>query len=339
VFRALTVRPLSVLVGCVTAARALTVAFACMLAGSASAQWLEAEEPIMGTRVHAELWHDDPDAGQALLARVMAEMRRVEAAYSPYREDSELSRLNREGGRGWVTSSAEMIELLSLSAKVSRLTDGAFDVTFASVGRYYDYRAGRRPADEELARALEAINYEHVEIDARHQRVRFRHPLVYVDLGGIAKGWAVDRCIALLAAAGVRQATVSAGGDSRILGDRRGQPWTVGVRDPRDEDGVAVLLPLVDTAVSTSGDYERFFMEDGVRYHHILDPATGESARGSMSVTIIGPEAAFTDALSTSVFVLGPQAGIELVNRLPGIDAVIIDADGRMHYSSELAPP
>ena len=103
-------------------------------------------------------------------------------------------------------------------------------------------------------------------------RVRFRHPGVYVDLGGIAKGYAVDRCIEIIRRAGLDQASVSAGGDSRILGDRRGQPWTVGMRDPRNEDRVVVLLPLEDTAVSTSGDYERYFEEDGVRYHHILDP-------------------------------------------------------------------
>ena len=132
---------------------------------------------------------------------------------------------------------------------------------------------------------------------------------------------------------------MSAGGDSYILGDRRGRPWTVGVRDPRNADAMAVVLPLTDTAVSTSGDYERFFEEDGVRYHHILDPATGDSARDSMSVTILGERTVLTDALSTSVFVLGPEAGLELVNRLPGIDAIIIDAAGRMSYSDDLVDP
>ena len=167
--------------------------------------------------------------------------------------------------------------------------------------------------------------------------MRFAHPLVYIDLGGIAKGYAVDRCISIIRTAGIDQAAVAAGGDSRIIGDRRGQPWTVGVRDPRDDQSMAVLLPLVDTAVSTSGDYERFFVEDGVRYHHILDPRTGDSARQSWSVTILGPEATFTDALSTSVFVLGPERGLELVNRLNGIDAIIIDAQGQLLYSQDLA--
>ena len=179
-------------------------------------------------------------------------------------------------------------------------------------------------------------------MDPGQLKVRFTHPLVYIDLGGIAKGYAVDRCIELLADAGISQASVAAGGDSRILGDRGGEPWTVGIQDPRQEE-MAVLLPLVDTAVSTSGDYERFFEEDGVRYHHILDPRTGDSARDSWSVTILGPDATFTDGLSTSVFVLGPERGLALIDRLPGVDAIIIDSAGQLRYSADLleaaAPP
>jgi len=319
--------------------RWLLVLLLASLAHSAGAAWHSDTQPIMGTRVHAELWHEDAEAGAALLAEVMAEMRRIEQRYSPYVEDSALSRLNREAPAGWTAVDGEMLELLEESRRVAELTDGAFDITYASVGRYYDYREGVRPDDAQLAAAIEAIDYRHVDIDAVNGRVRYRRPEVYVDLGGIAKGYAVDRCIDLLRAAGVTQATVSAGGDSYILGDRGGRPWTVGVRDPRDADAMAVVLPLTDTAVSTSGDYERFFEEDGVRYHHILDPSTGESARGSMSVTILGERTVLTDALSTSVFVLGPDAGLELIDGLPGIDAIVIDAAGRMRYSEGLVAP
>ena len=304
--------------------------------------WHDVTEPIMGTRIHAELKTEDPALGRALLDQVLAEMRRIESAYSPYIQESELSRLNREAGKGWVTTTAEMVDLLQKSAQISRMTGGAFDITYASVGRYYDYREGQRPDDEAIAEALAAINYEFVEVDPAARRVRFAHPLVYIDLGGIAKGYAVDRCIELLEKAGITQASVAAGGDSRIIGDRDGEPWTVGIQDPREEE-MAVLLPLVDTAVSTSGDYERFFEEDGVRYHHILDPRTGDSARDSWSVTILGPEATFTDGLSTSVFVLGPERGLALIDRLPGVDAIIIDAEGELRYSADLleaaAPP
>lgn len=302
----------------------------------AVAEWFSDTQPIMGTRVHVELWHADPEAGQAALDAAMAEMRRVDAAFSPYRDNSELSVLNRDAGQGAVPVSDEMLLLLDRSAAMSRRTGGAFDVTYASVGRFYDYRAGVTPDDDQLSAAVAAIDYRYVEVDRVAQAVRYRHPEVYVDLGGIAKGHAVDRAIELLVAAGIDQAMVAAGGDSRIVGDRRGQPWTVGVQHPRDPTEMAVLLPLTDTAVSTSGDYERYFERDGIRYHHILDPTTGDSARELRSVTILGPETTFTDALSTSVFVMGAERGLELIDSMPGIDAIIIDGDGRLHYSEDL---
>ena len=283
----------------------------------------------MGTRVHVELWHTDAEQGKALVAAVMDEMRRIEQAYSPYIEDSELSLLNRDAPRGSVRVSDELFDLLTRSAAVSELTGGAFDVTYASVGRYYDYREREQPDAATFERAVDAIDYRHVVLDPVKKTVRFDDPRVYVDLGGIAKGYAVDTSIAQLLAAGVSHASVSAGGDSRIVGDRRGKPWTVGVRNPRNENEMSVILPLIDTAVSTSGDYERFFEEDGVRFHHILDPTTGRSADGAMSVTILGSEATLTDALSTSVFVLGPERGIALIDTLPGVDAIVIDSARR----------
>jgi len=315
---------------------ALIALLSVLLAAPAGAQWYEDTQPIMGTRVHAELWAEDPDHAADLLAQVMTEMRRIEQTFSPYIETSELSRINRDAPLGWVDASDEMLDLLAKSYRVSELTAGAFDITYASVGRYYDYRKGSRPSDTLIEATLDAIDYRHVKIDWQTRQVHFTHPAVYIDLGGIAKGHAVDRCIELLARQGVTEASVSAGGDSRILGDRRGEPWRIGIADPRDKEAVTVLLPLLDTAVSTSGDYERYYEHDGVRYHHILDPTTGDSARESMSVTILGPEATLTDALSTSVFVMGPDKGMELIDQLDGIDAIIIAADGRMRYSADL---
>ena len=314
----------------------LILLVASFVSTTAVAQWHSDTQSIMGTRVHAEIWQEDAAAGQRILAEIMAEMRRVDAAFSTFVDTSELSLLNREAGKGWMRVSDELFDLLRKSRKISDLTGGAFDITYASAGRYYDYRAGERPDDRTLTKALAAINYRYVELDEKTGSVRFAHPGVYVDLGGIAKGYAVDRCAAILAREGIKQGTISAGGDSRIVGDRRGKPWTVGIRDPRREDAMVALLPLVDTAVSTSGDYERFFEENGIRYHHILDPSTGDSARDTQSVTILGEDATFTDALSTSVFVLGPVEGLKLIDRLPGIDGIVIDAEGVMRYSAEL---
>jgi thiamine biosynthesis lipoprotein len=307
-----------------------------LLAASAHGQWFEQSRAIMGTSIHVEIWHEDPAQAAELLNEVMDIMHGIDDAFSPYKPDSQLSVVNQHAGQNWVEISPQFLDLLTKSHHMSQLTGGAFDITYASVGRYYDYREGVRPTDDRVAQALLAIDYRYVELDGTARRVRFAHPDVYVDLGGIAKGYAVDLAIAHLLQAGVGQASVSAGGDSRIVGDRRGKPWTVGIRHPRKDDEMIALLPLEDTAVSTSGDYERFFEESGVRYHHILDPDTGESARSAMSTTILGPEATFTDALSTSVFVLGPDKGLALVNRLPGIDAIIIDEAGRMLFSDGL---
>ncbi len=315
----------------------LLVLFAlCAFGSAAYGAWHEDTQSIMGTRVHVEFFHADEARAESLLADVMGEMHRIDHAFSSYKESSELSRLNREAGRDWVAVSDEMMDLLSKAHHMSELTGGAFDITYASVGRYYDYRAGKAPDDETIESAVQAIDYRYVERDVAGRRVRYRRPEVYIALGGIAKGHAVDRAVSLLQAAGVEQASVSAGGDSRIIGDRRGQPWRVGIRHPRDEGKVSAVLPLVDTAVSTSGDYERFFERDGERFHHILDPTTGRSADGAWSVTILGPEATFTDGLSTSVFVLGPERGLELIDRLPGVDAIIIDPQGQLLFSADL---
>ena len=302
----------------------------------ADAKWHEQSEAIMGTRVHIEFFSQEAELAQELITTVMKDMHRIDNLYSPYKETSDLSLLNAKAVNDWTVVSDEMLLLLQKSQQVSELSNGAFDITYASVGRYYDYRRGVRPDDSTIENAVKAIDYRYIELDVAANKVRFRHPRVYIDLGGIAKGYAVDRAIDILLSQGIEHASVSAGGDSRIIGDRRGKPWVVGVQDPRDEEKMSAILPLVDTAVSTSGDYERYFEEEGVRFHHILDPSTGKSATGSWSVTILGPEATLTDALSTSVFVLGPDKGLELINRLPGIDAILIDPQGRLRFSAEL---
>ena len=303
---------------------------------TATADWFHKTESIMGTRIHAEVWHEDPIVAERALVAVMEEMRRIDNLMSSYKLESELSLLNRNAYDRPTAVSSELYDLLEKSHQISELTNGAFDVTYASAGRFYDYRNAIRPADAQLELAVEAIDYRHLQFNRTKQTIRFAHKSVYVDLGGIAKGYAVDRCIDQLRRLDIKQAMVSAGGDSRIIGDHRGQPWSVGIKDPRDPQTMVAVLPLENTAISTSGDYERFFVEDGVRYHHILDPGTGQSASGSRSVTILGEQATFTDALSTSVFVMGPVKGLALINRLPGVDAVIVNADGDLQFSDDL---
>ena len=305
--------------------------------GSLFAKWLSDTQNIMGTRVHVELWSEDIDAGRRAIAAVMQEMRRIEAKLSPYIESSELARLNRTASEKRIVVSDEFFELLQESEKYAVLSAGAFDISFASVGYLYEYRSATRPSDLHVEKLLPAINYRAIKLDAATKSVRFGHPELKIDLGGIAKGYAVDRGIAILRASSIKSAIVSAGGDSRILGDRGDRPWVMGIRHPRKADEYAVKIPLENTALSTSGDYERFFTEEsGERIHHILNPTTGKSAKGVQSVSVLAPNAIDSDALSTSVFVLGVEQGLRLINRLAGIDAIIIDGAGKLHYSTGL---
>jgi thiamine biosynthesis lipoprotein len=316
-----------------------------VLAPSLAADWHSQQQDIMGTRISINFWLEDGDKAKAAMEAALAEMRRVDEEYSPFKGSSQLSRLNRlaplASAEQPLAISPELNLLLDRSLHYGRLTQGAFDITFASLGRYYDYRKGKAPDAATRKENLPAINYQWVRLDAEKHQVYFAHPKVYVDLGGIAKGYAVDRVIDLLQRDyGVTQASVSAGGDSRVLGNKQGRPWLVGIKNPRDQKAIAITLPLEDTAISTSGDYERYFVDDqGQRVHHILNPRTGESAQGIASVTILGPHTFDTDALSTSVFVLGVAKGLALIDSLPGFDAIIITSSGQVHYSQGLTPP
>jgi thiamine biosynthesis lipoprotein len=298
--------------------------------------WTSREEAIMGTAIRVELWSDERAVGEAAIDAVMAEMHRIDRAMSPYKPQSELSRINRDAASGPVRVSAEMFALLRRALHFSELSDGAFDITYASVGHLYDYRERIRPSDAAIEQARAAIGWRHLILDANARSVRFAHAGTRIDLGGFAKGLAVENGAAILAQRGITSAIVCAGGDSRVLGDRRGRPWTIAIRDPRRPGEVVAVLPLEDVAISTSGDYERFFEQDGVRCHHLIDPKTGKSPNTVHSVTILAADGLTTEALSKSVFVMGLDKGMRLVESQQGVDAVIVDAAGRLHYSSGL---
>jgi thiamine biosynthesis lipoprotein len=303
------------------------------------AEWFQEHRPIMGTRITVELQLDDATKAGQCKEAVFEEMHRIDELMSPYKEGSQLARINREAARLPVKISPELYSLIERAQTISELSGGAFDITFASVGYLYDYREHIRPSDEEIESHLNAIDYRHIRLDPKDHSIRFVSPGVRIDLGGIAKGYAVDNGIRILQGCGVKNGLVSAGGDSRIIGDKGGRPWMMGIQDPRKKPGVAVVLPLSDTAISTSGDYERYFIEDGRRYHHIISPSTGKAVSDTISASVIGPDATSTDALSTTVFVLGAAKGLKLIETLPGFDAIIIDSKGAMHYSSGFQPP
>jgi thiamine biosynthesis lipoprotein len=305
----------------------------------ARAEWRDRTDAIMGTSIYVEVWSDEAAKGDEGIDAVMAEMRRIDELMSHYKPESQLSQINARAAQEPVQVDAELFDLIKLSTHYSIITEGAFDITYASVGHLYDYPHHVKPTEEQIKAALPGVNWRNMLLDPVHHTVRFEHVGMRIDLGGIGKGYAVDRGIAILQARGFQHALVTAGGDSRIIGDRMGRPWVVGIRNPDDKNKVVTRIPIVNSAMSTSGDYERYFDEGGVRYHHIIDPRTGHSASKVRSATILGPTATETDGMSKTAFVLGPEKALEIINRMPQYDAIFVTPEGKVLYSNGLTPP
>jgi len=293
-------------------------------------RWIVRRQYLMGTLVEIQA----PDDGAITAAfREIARVERLTAKAG----EGELARLNRAAHSGPVEVSEELFNLLEEALRYRELTLGKFDISLGKLidlwGFGSEEEAPHVPAEEEIAPLLAG---REVILDKDKRTVRLG-PNAELDLGGIAKGYAVDRAIEVLKEHGVSSALVDAGGDIRVLGRKRGRPFRIGVQHPRKEAEVLGIVELAGgRAIATSGDYERYFTEDGVRYHHILDPATGRPARGSISATIIAPTALEADALATGVFVLGPEAGLALIERLPEVEGIIVDPEGRIYRSSGL---
>ena len=315
------------------------LAFVSALPRAAHAEWHKRTDAIMGTRIYVELWDTDAAHGEASIDAVMAEMRRIDELMSHYKPESQLSRINQHAADAPVVVDKELFDLIKLSTHYSEITEGAFDITYASVGYLYNYPDHIRPTEAQIKAALPAVNWRNMKFDDAHHSVFFEHKGMRIDLGGIGKGYAVDRGIDILQKRGIQHAVVTAGGDSRIIGDHMGRAWLVAIRHPDDPNKVVTRIPLSDAAMSTSGDYERYFDENGVRYHHIIDPKTGHSASKVRSATIIGPTATQTDGMSKTAFVLGPEKALEIINRMPEYDAVFVAPDGKVFYSNGLRPP
>jgi len=261
-----------------------------------------------------------------------AEIARLDKLLSRYHQDSEVSRLSQSDHSNQVT--AETAEVLALGLDVALHSGGAFDLTLGRLKTLWaiDGEAPGIPHHDAIAAALIGTGPTALTLDGR--QVSKRTPQLQIDLGGIAKGYAVDRAIAVLKQHGVTSAAINAGGDMYLLGQRTQRPWRIGIQHPRQKEAVLETVQVSDQAVVTSGDYERFFEQDGMRYHHIFDPQSGLPARDCQSVTIITDSVALGDALATAVFVLGPQAGLQLLNQYPRAEGLIVAANGTLHTSA-----
>lgn len=294
------------------------------------------ERVLMGTQVIVKVVSNDRERSQIAVNAAFDEVSRLERLMSNFMPETELSRINQQAGVAPVKVSRELFEIIKRSLVFSELSDGAFDISFASVGKLWNFRNAVLPASDAVKTHLPFVDYRKIRLDDERTTVFLPSRQMEIGLGGIGKGYAMDRAMAVLNHHGIRNAMVMAGGDTLIKGKNGDDLWRVGLRDPDTVDGILAVLPLEDQAISTSGDYERFFMKDGVRYHHILNTRTGYPASLCRSVTILAPDATTSDALSTTVFVLGPERGLALVERLDDVEAIIIDRHGTMSLSSGL---
>jgi thiamine biosynthesis lipoprotein len=285
-------------------------------------------------------WTADEPAALAAFDEGFAEFDRLDALLSVWKEGSDVLRLNAAAGHEPVRVSPDTIAVLQVARQVGDWTNGKFDITFGALAEVWKFdhdQDNRVPTPEEIHARLPRVDYSAVRVDEATGTAVLAREGVRVHLGGIGKGYAVDRVVAILRRRGVANFMIQSGGDMYASGLRGGRPWRAGIRDPRGPaDAVFATLELTDATFSTSGDYERFFFKDGRRYHHLLDPDRGEPARGSRSVTIVTARAVLADALSTGVFVAGPDAGLALVERLPEVEGVIVTSENEVLVSSGL---
>jgi thiamine biosynthesis lipoprotein len=292
----------------------------------------------MATSITVEAPSADIDRAAAIVFGIF---RGIDAGMSEWKEASPLSRVNAAAGVEPVACLRELRELVGRAVEIAAMTDGAFDPTWAALWDLWDFNADRPrvPCADEVRARLGLIDYREVVIDEAHGTIWLPRPGMLLGLGAIAKGHALDRAAAELRAAGIPSFLLSAGGQVAVGAPRPGSSgWRIGIRDPRrQEDDCFARVDLENTSISTSGDYERFFVASGVRYHHILDPRTGFPSRGVRSASVICEDATLADGLSTALMVMGVEEGLRLVGRLPGVEAVMVDAAGRVHATSGLA--
>lgn len=310
---------------------ALVVLFTLLAIQRQKIQPLKRSQMIMGTMVEITVMPPDEQAIEA----AFEEMKKVDTLMSTYKENSEVSILNREGENHLST---ETLQVIGEAINFSEITGGAFDITCKPLINLWKKAKKEQviPSPQEIKEALSLVGYEKIKILPEGDVVRFKQKGMQIDLGGIAKGYAVDRAIEALRKNGIRRALVNAGGDLYALGNGPGgEKWKVGIQDPREEDKLLGIIKVKDVGVATSGDYQRYFTIEGKRLSHIVNPKTGQTVQDvPMSVTVIAPHATTTDALATGVFVLGPQKGMELIESLPQVEGMIV-SEGMKRITSK----
>jgi len=310
----------------------------------APATKIDVQDEAMGTSLHFVAYTTpslDETKTRAAIASAIEEMRRLERVLSEWRADSEISRVNTRAGE-WVAIGPDSLRVIERGLWAGRLSNGSFDITFQALSKVWKFGTAQEehpqpPTRAQVEALRQRVDYRKVELDEAGQRVRIGKNQE-LGLGGIAKGYIVDQAAKVLRSSGVQAFLVQAGGDLYGAGRKPdGSPWVSGVQDPRGEQGkFFAVLELTDHAFSTAGDYARAYVVGGKRYHHIIDPKTGYPATACRSVTVWAPDATTADGVDDAVFILGPERGLELVESLDGVGAVVVDAKNRVLISERV---
>lgn len=295
---------------------------------------------LMGTRFELSVVTEDSLMARQSIDLAIAEVKRIEALISSWDPKSQTSEINRQAGISAVVVDKELIDLILRSKKVSQLTQGAFDISFASIDHLWKFDGSVKtlPNEDDIRASVEKINYQNIIVDQEQSTVFLKEKGMKVGFGAIGKGYAANRARVIMQQNGISAGVVNAAGDLIVWGKQQnGQPWNIGVTDPAEKSRIMGWISVEEMAVVTSGDYEQFIMIDGKRYAHIIDPRTGYPSTGIKSVTIICPDAELADALATSVFVLGKDNGMKLINQLNGIEGFIITDDDELLSTNNLS--
>ncbi len=290
---------------------------------------------LMGTYVDVSVFGDAERARDATNA-AFDEMKRIEDLTS-FHKPSELTAINDRAGQGPCKPNAEVLGIISDALKIAEQTGGAFDPTIGAVSRLWRFSGQeetRVPAPEEIKDALTKVGYSKVRLDLANSTIELTESGMALDLGGITKGYALNRCRIILKELGISSALINIGGDILAVGGKEpDKPWRIGVEDPRDKNSMVAVTELSDQMIFTSGDYERYIEVAGKRYHHILDPKTGYPAEGARSVTVVGKPGVTLQPFGTATFVMGIERGLQFIESKLHLSALLVDGDGKIHMT------
>lgn len=308
------------------------------LTGASGSIVVKRAQMHMGTLVSVTAVAPTDEVAHRAIASGFKEIKRLEQLLSTWIPSSELSRVNQAAGREPVTVGPETVEVVRRSLEIARLTDGGFNIAVGPAVEAWSVTERQRvPSDAELRQLKPLVEWSMIQLDEEARTIFLPRAGMRIDVGGIGKGYAADRAADEMKQAGATGGVVALSGDIKAFGTIPGTGgFPVGIKHPREDGNTLGVIELNDEAISTAGDYERFFERDGVRYHHILDPQTLRPAWMCQSVTVVAKEGILADGLDTGIFVLGPERGMALVERLPGVEAVIVDHEGHVAVSSGL---